>query len=129
MLPNPNGVIVFQMGSKSRQGEYLWTSERCYIRELLNGDDYPEVSIARTRVEPGMTTQQHVLNVYEFYVVEEGHGIMYLGTTPPFEVRPGDVVTIPSGMPQSIENCGATDLIFTCVCAPRFSQDCYTSLE
>lgn len=117
------------MGGKPNTGEYLWTSERCYILELLNTDQYPEVSIARTRVEPGMTTQRHALSVHEVYVIEAGSGVMYLGDTPPFDVGPGDVVTIPKGTPQSIENTGTSDLIFSCVCTPRFLQDCYTSLE
>jgi len=117
------------MGANPKTGEYRWTSERCYILELLNSDHYPEVSIARARVEPGVTTEQHMISVHEVYVIEEGSGIMYLGDTPPFEVGPGDVVTIPKGAPQSIENIGEADLLFTCVCTPRFLQDCYTSLE
>jgi mannose-6-phosphate isomerase-like protein (cupin superfamily) len=117
------------MGGTPKSGEYLWTSERCFILEVLNSDQYPEVSIALTRVEPGMTTQQHALSVHEVYVIKEGAGTMFLGDKPPFEVGPGDVVTIPKGMPQSIRNNGTVDLVFTCVCAPRFSQNCYTSLE
>lgn len=117
------------MGGNPKSGEYLWTSERCYILELLNSDLYPEFSLARTRVEAGVTTQQHALCVHEVYVIEEGSGIMHLGDAPPFDVFPGDVVTIPKGMPQSIKNSGESDLVFTCLCTPRFLQDCYTSLE
>ena len=117
------------MGGKPKRGEYLWTSERCYILELLNCDQYPEVSIARTRVEPGMITQQHTLSVHEVYVIEDGVGIMYLEGKPPFEVRPGDVVSIPNHASQQIRNTGQDDLIFLCVCTPKFSQDYYTSLE
>lgn len=129
MLLRANSGIVLQMGGTPKSGEYLWTSERCFILEILNSDQYPEVSIARTRVESGMTTQQHALSVHEIYVIEEGAGTMYLGDQPPFEVGPGDVVTIPAGAPQSIKNTGKTDLVFTCVCTPRFLQNCYTSLE
>lgn len=117
------------MGGTPKSGEYLWTSERCFILELLNNDQYPEVSVALTRVEPGMITQQHVLSVHEVYVIKEGAGTMFLGDKQPFEVSPGDVVTIPKGVPQSIRNDGTVDLVFTCVCTPRFSQNCYTSLE
>jgi len=117
------------MGDKQKQGEYLWTRERCFILELLNTDDFPEVSIARTRVEPGMITQNHSLSVLELYVIERGTGIMYLGNTRPFEVRPGDVVTIPIHASQQIRNTGEEDLEFKCICTPRFLQDCYTSQE
>lgn len=107
----------------------FWTGERCWITELLNRDEFPEVSIARTRVEPGITTELHALSVSEWYLIESGCGRMFVGDEPPYEVAPGDVVTIPKHVAQKIENHGARDLVFLCVCAPRFSQKCYTSLE
>ena len=107
----------------------FWTSERCFITELLNEHDYPEVSITRCRVEPGVTTQNHSLSVHEIYVIEAGYGLMMLGEDAPFDVGPGSVVTIPKHTAQSIRNTGEKDLIFLCVCAPHFSQECYTSLE
>ena len=76
-----------------------------------------------------VTTQLHALSVHEVYVIREGAGLMYLGDQPPFEVRPGDSVTIPKQVAQRISNTGDADLVFECVCSPRFSPDCYTSLE
>ena len=107
----------------------VWTSERCFISELLNDPSYPELSIARCRVEPGVTTQNHSLSVHEVYVIEDGDGVMMLGDQDPFPVGPGSVVTIPKHAPQCIRNTGDSDLVFLCVCTPRFSQECYTSLE
>jgi len=107
----------------------IWTGERCYISELVNDDAWPEFSIARTRVEPGVTTQLHALTVHEVYVIESGTGLMMVGDDAPFPVGPGDVVTIPKQVSQSIENTGPDDLIFVCVCTPKFSQKCYASLE
>jgi len=107
----------------------VWTSERCYISELVNDDAWPEFSLARTRVEPGVTTQLHALSVHEVYVIERGSGVMRVGDEASYEVGPGDVVTIPNHVAQSISNTGDGDLVFTCTCSPRFSQDCYTSLE
>lgn len=106
-----------------------WTSERCYITELINDAGWPEVSLARCRVEPGVTTQLHMLSVHEVYVIEEGDGRMYVGDSAPFTVGPGDTVTIPKQAPQCIQNTGDSDLVFLCVCTPRFSPECYTSLE
>jgi mannose-6-phosphate isomerase-like protein (cupin superfamily) len=117
------------MSHKAKPGEEQWTTERCYISELLNSAAQPEVSIARTRVEPGVTTQLHSLSVSEWYVIESGEGLMDVAGGPPQRVGPGAVVAIPKHASQQIENCGNTDLIFLCVCAPRFLQDCYTSLE
>jgi mannose-6-phosphate isomerase-like protein (cupin superfamily) len=117
------------MTRKTKPGEEVWTVERCYISELLNDDIQPEVSLARTRVESGVTTQLHRLSVFEWYVIESGNGRMRVGDETPFSVGPGDTVTIPKHAAQQITNSGQEDLIFLCVCTPRFSQECYTSLE
>ena len=117
------------MGEKAKPGEEVWTDERCFIAELLNRADRPEVSIARTRVEPGVTTELHALAVAEWYVIETGQGRMRVGNAEPFEVGPGDTITIPKHAAQQITNTGKKDLSFLCVCTPRFSQECYTSLE
>ncbi len=109
--------------------EEVWTTERCYITELLNDASHPEVSIARTRVESGVQTQLHKLDVAEWYIIESGEGLMTVGDAPPYSVRPGDTVAIPKGIAQTILNTGVDDLIFQCVCTPRFVLDCYTSLE
>ena len=107
----------------------VWTSERCYITELVNDDAWPEFSVARCRVEPGVTTQLHALSVHEVYVIQSGTGLMSVGDGAPCAVGPGDAVTIPKQVSQRIRNTGTEDLVFVCVCTPRFSQNCYTSLE
>jgi len=117
------------MVRKTKPATEVWTAERCYITELLNNDSQPEVSLARTRVEPGVTTQLHQLSVFEWYVIESGQGLMRVGDETPVPVAPGDTVTIPKHTAQQITNVGPEDLIFLCICVPRFSQDCYTSLE
>lgn len=106
-----------------------WTSERCWISELVNDAAWPEFSIARCRVEPGETTELHALSVHEVYVLEQGQGLMRIDDAPPFPVGPGDAVTIPQHAAQCIRNTGDEDLVFLCICTPRFSQECYTPLE
>ena len=44
-------------------------------------------------------------------------------------ISPGDVVVIPAGIAQQVTNNGRSDLIFYCICTPRFTPDCYESLE
>ena len=117
------------MDGKSKPGEETWTGERCFIAELLNDEQQPEVSIAHTRVEPGITTELHALSVSEWYIIKTGSGLMRVGEDPPFPVAPGDTVTIPKHAAQQITNTGRDDLCFLCICMPRFSQECYTSLE
>jgi len=117
------------MADKAKPGAEIWTSERCFITELVNDVHQPEVSIAHTRVEPGVTTELHALSVSEWYVIKTGQGMMRVGDDAPFPVGPGDTVTIPKNAAQQITNTGHSDLRFLCVCAPRFSRECYTSME
>jgi len=115
---------VFKAGS-----EEVWTSERCYIRELVNDESIPEYSLAESRVEPGVTTQLHSLAVREWYVIMQGSGLMEIGGEAPFEVEPGNSYEIPAGISQRITNTGNVDILLQCVCLPRFTMDSYRSLE
>jgi mannose-6-phosphate isomerase-like protein (cupin superfamily) len=116
---------VFKAGSK----EELWTGERCYIRELINSESIPDFSLADSRVEPGVVTELHSLSVREWYYITQGSGLMEVGGGPQIEVGPGDTVEIPAGVSQRITNTGDTDILLQCVCIPRFTIDCYKSLE
>ena len=116
---------VFKAGTD----EEFWTSERCYIRELINTESIPDFSLADSRVEPGVLTELHSLSVREWYYVSQGTGLMEVGGGPQVEVGPGDTVEIPAGVSQRITNTGKDDLLLQCVCVPRFIPDCYKSLE
>ncbi|HEX6310695.1 MAG TPA: cupin domain-containing protein [Acidimicrobiia bacterium] len=105
------------------------TAERCSILESWNDESDAAVSIARARVEPGVTTQLHRVDVDERYVVVDGRGVARVGDLPPAEVGPGDVVLIPAGARQQITNVGESDLVFYCVCTPRFRPEAYEALE
>ena len=97
---------------------------------MSNTDGDGGVSIAQARVEPGVTTALHRLNgVAERYVITQGRGLMEVGEIEPTDLGPGDVVRIPAGIPQRITNTGDQDLVFLCVCTPRFLPDCYQDLE
>ena len=102
--------------------------EGCHIIELSNTDSDSAVSIARARVEPGVTTELHWLEVtWERYVILEGHGEVELDGGAWNQVGKSDVVLIPPGCKQRIRNSGANDLIFLAICSPRFTPDCYRS--
>ena len=105
------------------------TRERCFIREYLNDPATPGLSVARARVEPGVTTECHRLSVDEWYIILSGEGRVFVGDSEPQRVGPDDVVRIPAGTAQHIENTGADDLVFQCVCQPRFTPDAYQALE
>ncbi len=104
------------------------TDERCFITEHLNLPESPEASLALARVEPGVTTRLHsVIDTVERYVILSGQGHVEVGgeTAP---VGPGDRVLIPAGVPQRITNTGASDLVFYCLCTPRFRPESYRDL-
>jgi mannose-6-phosphate isomerase-like protein (cupin superfamily) len=108
----------------------FYTAERCHIIELSNTPDDPDVSIARARVEPGVTTRWHrVVDTAERYVVLEGRGRVEIGTLSPQEVGSGDVVAIPPSCPQRIANTGECDLVFLAICSPRFRPEAYEDME
>jgi mannose-6-phosphate isomerase-like protein (cupin superfamily) len=105
------------------------TDERCFVLEAWNNPRDVAASISRARVEPGVTTQLHRLRVDERYLIVEGTGAVKLGDRDVEPVGVADIVVIPAGMPQQITNTGDTDLIFYCICTPRFTPDCYEPLE
>ena len=102
--------------------EYL-TPERCYIAENFSDKD---VSIARATVKPGITTKSHHLKkIREIYIITAGEGKVTFSGLEPTNVSAGDVIVIPAEASQRITNIGQTDLVFYCVCTPRFTEDCY----
>jgi mannose-6-phosphate isomerase-like protein (cupin superfamily) len=111
------------------QGEFYF-EEGCYITELSNSSDDPELSVARARVLPGATTRWHRLRgTTERYVMVEGAGRVEVGEEPARDVGPGDVVRIPPMCRQRIANVGKTDLIFLAICTPRFRRENYEDVD
>lgn len=106
--------------------EYL-TPEHCFIAENYSAK---QVSIARARVKPGITTvSHHLIGVKEIYIITSGKGKVKVGNMEPTEVEEGDVVVIPPRVSQKITNIGNVDLVFYCVCTPRFTENCYCNEE
>jgi mannose-6-phosphate isomerase-like protein (cupin superfamily) len=115
---------------KKNLKEEFYTPEKCYITELSNTPDDPDVSIARARVESGVTTRWHRLKgTYERYFIISGIGLVEIGEQPPQEVTTGDIVLIPPMCRQRITNIGADDLIFLAICSPRFTEDVYEDID
>lgn len=106
------------------------TDERCDICELLNQDVDENCSIAKARVAPGVTTQRHsVQDTTERYVILQGQGKVMINNNEPQSVAYLDTVLIPPGAAQQITNTGDEDLLFLCICTPRFRQENYRSFE
>jgi len=118
------------MTQHEQSGDEYYSEERCFITELHNTPQDPNASIARARVEPGVTTKWHKLNgTVERYLILGGTGIAETGDGGETAMSAGDSLTIPADVTQRITNTGSDDLIFLCVCTPRFEWENYSSLE
>ena len=107
----------------------FYIDEGCHIVELCNDESDPALSIARARVEPGVTTRWHALRgTMERYVIVEGVGLVEVGDRPAQNVAAGDTVIIPPDCRQRITNTGTGDLVFLALCTPRFLPENYVDL-
>ncbi len=110
------------------ESQEYYFKEGCFILEHLNTADDPQVSIARARVLQGQRTRWHKLNgLVERYLIMQGTGRVGVGKSEVL-VGEGDVVVIPEGVAQRIENLGEQDLVFLAICSPRFTPECYEAL-
>ncbi len=108
----------------------FYTAEKCHIQEVGNTPEDPDVSVARARVEPGVTTRWHrLIGTTERYYIISGNGLVEVGDLAPQEVGPGDYVLIPPRARQRITNNGAEDLVFVAICSPRFTPDAYEDVD
>lgn len=100
--------------------------EGCWINELSNSANDPDVSIALARVEVGVTTQWHRLkSTTERYVIQQGQGLVEIEGLDPTPVSTNDVIVIPKMAWQRIQNTGEEDLEFLAICSPRFEPAAY----
>jgi len=105
------------------------TEECCHIIELLNQPQDRNQSIARARVEPGITTAWHRLrDTSEVYYIISGEGEAEIGEEHRQMMKPHSLIKIPANTAQRITNTGVEDLIFLCFCVPAFSVETYEAL-
>ena len=104
----------------------FYTDEKCFISELLNSEVFNSFSMAQARVLPGVTTSLHRLrDVDEVYYILSGTGEMEIEDETKTIVGEKDIVFIPRNKTQRIRNTSETDLIFLCICSPRFHVGAY----
>lgn len=123
---NPLEEIIKQ----KKHNKEFYIDEKCFITELSNTADDPDLSIAQARVEPGVTTRWHRLKgITERYCIISGSGRVEVGNSTPQNVNAGDIVLIPPMCRQRITNIGTDDLIFLAICTPRFINEAYEDIE
>ena len=115
---------------KANGHKEFYTEERCFIDEIFNQKDYGLFSLAQARVEPGVTTVLHsVSDTDEVYYILSGSGEMEIGGRIAGTVTERDLVFIPRNTSQRIKNLTDEDLVFLCICAPRFDTGKYIRNE
>ena len=103
------------------------TAEHCSVTENYSAEN---LSIAQARVKPGITTSaHHLVGVNEIYIVTSGEGQVDVGDLRPTKVTTGDLIIIPADVSQRISNIGKTDLVFYCICTPKFTAESYRDNE
>ncbi len=106
-----------------------WFEEGVFITELLNHPAVADASVARARLPAGRRTRWHALDgTSEHYIIESGTGVAEVGPQS-IRVGPGDQVIIPAGERQRIAADPGAELVFLCVCTPRFEPQNYRDLE
>ncbi len=105
--------------------EAFTANDGCGIRELLHPkNELVELpySLAEARVAPGARTYRHTLTGAEVYYILEGSGVMHIEA----EARAcmqGDVIHVPPGAVQWIENPGGNTLRFLCIVSPPWRAE------
>ncbi|MCO6477791.1 MAG: cupin domain-containing protein [Phaeodactylibacter sp.] len=96
------------------------------IREVLHPkNDGLELgySLAYATLEPGQASLPHILrSSTELYIIQKGRGRAFIGREVA-EALPGDVLFIPVGARQYIENIGEGRLEFWCVVSPPWKKE------
>jgi mannose-6-phosphate isomerase-like protein (cupin superfamily) len=95
-------------------------NDGCHIRELLHPEREPlpsPYSLAHAEVAGHARTVRHRLNAVEVYYILDGCGVMHVDEEHA-ACMPGDIIRIPSGAVQWIENPGSQPLRFLCIVDP-----------
>jgi mannose-6-phosphate isomerase-like protein (cupin superfamily) len=95
------------------------------LRELLHparDDAKVRYSLAVAWLDPGRRSAPHKLASSEVYFIIRGSGVMHVGDESA-DVGPGEVVYIPAGAVQWLENPGATAIEFACIVDPAWRAE------
>jgi quercetin dioxygenase-like cupin family protein len=92
----------------------LGSHTKTTIQVLISAEEGPNFALRRFSMEPGGGMPMHTNTVeHEQYVLRGQARIGIAGQT--YEVRAGDVVFIPEGVPHFYENNGSEPFEFLCI--------------
>lgn len=114
ILKNLYTIPSFQAGDATRLREWLHPKN-----DAVN----ISYSIAFAELEPGTSSLPHILQTRsEVYLVLEGEGVAYLDGQAQ-QIQKNDLILIPEGVEQYIENVGSSTLKFICIVSPPWAKE------
>ena len=84
------------------------------LQVLISAQEGPHFAMRRFVMEPGGGMPNHTNTVEHEQYVLQGHAMIGIGEEQ-FEVRTGDVVFIPEGVPHWYQNIGKDNFEFLCL--------------
>lgn len=118
--PVPPALMII---TDSARAPHVRVLDRTMVAEILHPKHFKgrlatRYSIAHARLPVGEASLPHtLLSSSEVYVILQGTGLMHTGTEEAV-VHPGELVYIPPGTVQYIENTGGEELVFLAIVDP-----------
>jgi len=88
--------------------------QETYIQILIPPDEGPHFAMRRFTMKPGGSMPRHTNAVEHEQYVLQGRARIAIGDEE-YDVRAGDVVFIPAGVPHWYRNTGDEDFVFLCL--------------
>lgn len=96
------------------QASPVSAGEKTTIQVLIPPGEGPNFAMRRFAMQPGGGMPLHTNEVEHEQYVLSGRARIRIGSDE-FEVKPGDVVFIPAGVPHSYQNIGEDEFAFLCM--------------
>ncbi len=111
---------------RQKDAKVLYAQDGTILREIFHPAHTginTSYSLAHARLLPGELSTQHSLNKSsELYYILKGDGMMHIDEEVS-RVTKDNVVFIPAGSQQWIENSGDEELIFLCIVSPPWQSE------
>jgi quercetin dioxygenase-like cupin family protein len=96
------------------EAQVVKAGDKTTIQVLISAEEGPNFALRRFVMEPGGGMPNHTNTVEHEQYVLKGHASIGIGAET-FDVRIGDVVFIPQGVPHWYQNVGEETFEFLCI--------------
>ncbi len=100
--------------AKDVEAQVVKAGDKTTIQVLISAQEGPNFALRRFVMEPGGGMPNHTNTVEHEQYVLKGHASIGIGAET-FDVRAGDVVFIPEGVPHWYQNVGEENFEFLCI--------------